>query len=262
MTHPSIRELIDACRPDQHDPQRPELAADLAPLARELENHADVAAALQRSERFDRNVRSALDDVPLPSGFAERLLAKCEAAVVTPAAVPAAIADGGMKSPRRRFLAQLSIAASLLIASLAAYPAYQFLAQTRRPVTSDELAQTAVTWFDDCGPGVQWTPVNEKILAEYPLSSALRFRPKVFRQVDESTVAYYLGSDGKRAILFVHHAKRPHPLLNNSPYSVFPVSGGISLGAWKRDNVVYVIGVTGSNRRWPVDDFVIRPHSA
>lgn len=257
-TNPTIRELIDACRPDQHDPQRPELAADLAPLARELESQPELVAAVKRSERFDRNVRSALDDVALPAGFAERLLAKCEAAVVTPAAPE----EKPRKSSRRKWLAQLSIAASLLIVSLAAYPAINTIWQARQPVTSDELAQTAVTWFDACGPGVQWIPVNEKILAEYPLSSALRFRPKVFRQVDESTVAYYLGSDGKRAILFVHQAKRPHPLLSNSPYRALPVSGGISLGAWKRDDVVYVIGVTGSNRRWPVDDFVIRPPSA
>jgi hypothetical protein len=259
-TKPTLREMIDACRPDQHDPQRPELAADLAPLARDGEQ-PEVAEAVRRSERFDRNVRTALDDVPLPPGLAERLLAKCEGAVITPAQASDEKVVG-KKSPRRKFLAQLSIAASLLIVMLAAYPAFKYIFPTRPPVTADELAQSAVSWFDDCGPGVQWTPVNEKILTKYPLSSALRFRPKVFRQVDESTVAYYLGSDGKRAILFVHLPTRPHPQLHRSPYGILPATGGVSLGAWQRDEVVYVIGVTGSERRYPVDDFVIRAKAA
>lgn len=255
MTQPSLRELIDACRPDQHDPQRPELAADLAPLARELEQ-AEVAAALQRSERFDRNVRSALDDVPLPAGFAERLLAKCDAAVVVPAEATKEQEVISRPSSRRRFLAQLSIAASLLIVSLAAYPAIQYLWQARQPVTSEELAQTAVRWFDDCGPGASWTKVDATILAQYPLDPALRFRPLVYRRVDPTTVAYNLSHGGKRALLFVHLPSRPHPTLNKYPYGVLPASGGISLGGWQRGEVVYVIGVTGSDRPRPVDEFV------
>lgn len=254
-TNPSLRELIDACRPDQHDPQRAELAADLAPLARELENNADAAAALKRSERFDRNVRSALDDVPLPAGFADRLLAKCEAAVVTPAQTTP---EGPVRqtSPRRLFLAQLSIAASLLILALAAYPAAKYVWQARQPVTADELAQTAVTWFDDCGPGAKWTPVDPAILAQYPLDPALRFRPLVYRRVNPTTVAYNLSHGGKRALVFVHLPSRPHPSLNKYPYGVLPASGGISLGGWQRGEVVYVIGVTGSDRPRPVDEFV------
>ena len=256
MTKPTLRELIDACRPGQHDPQRAELAADLAPLAREVERQPEVAEALQRSERFDRNVRSALDDVPLPAGLAERLLAKCEAAVVTPV-VPEVITAAGAKSSRRRFLAQLSIAASLLILSLAAFPAYTFLSH-RQPVLTEELAHTAVTWFDNCGPGASWSKVDATIVAQYPLDPGLRYRPLSYRQVNPNTVAYNLSTGGKRAILFVHLPSRPHPTLNKFPYGALPASGGISLGAWQRGDVVYVIGVTGSERPRPVDDFVNR----
>lgn len=250
-TNPTIRELIDACRPDQHDPQRPELAADLAPLARELESQLELVEAVKRSERFDRNVRSALDDVEVPAGFAERLLAKCEAAVVTPAQE-----EKPKKASRRKWLAQLSIAASLLIVALAAYPAITFIFNARQPVTADELAQSAVTWFDDCGPGAQWAPVNPTILAQYPLDPALRFRPLVYRQVNPTTVAYNLSHSGKRALLFVHLPARPHPTLHKFPYGALPASGGISLGAWQRSEVVYVLGVTGSERPRPVDEFV------
>lgn len=256
-TKPTLRELIDACRLDQHDPQRAELAADLAPLAREVASDSQVAAGLQRSERFDRNVRSALEDVPLPAGLAERLLAKCEAAVVPPATPPEEAV--GPRSSRRRLLAQLAIAASLLIVSLAAYPAATYIFQARRPVMPDELAQLSVEWFDSCGPGAKWESVNPAILAQYPLDTALKVRPKSFRQVDRTTVAYDLSFNGKRGLLFVHRPTRPHPKLSQYPYSGLPASGGISLGAWQRGKVVYVIGVTGSERSRPVDEFVIRP---
>jgi hypothetical protein len=250
--------LIDACRPGQHDPQRPELAAELAPLARELESRPEVAEALQRSERFDLNVRAALDDVPLPEGLTGRVLARCEAAVVTPAEPPQKITG---PSSRRRVLAQWSVAASLLVVFLAIYPAYQayqYVTHSRRPVTADELAQAAVAWFDACGPGASWSKVDAAILAQYPLDPALRFRPLVYRRVDAATVAYNLSHSGKRAILFVHLPKRPHPTLNKYPYGPLPATGGISLGAWERSQVVYVIGVTGSDRARPVDEFVSR----
>ncbi len=238
---PTIRELIDACRADQHDAQRPELAAELAPLARELQSSPELRQAAEKSERFDRSVRAELDDVAVPTGLADRLLAGCEAALV---------AEQKAKRffSRRQVIALFSAAASLLILIGGGLALREWLQQSS-PVSNDVLAMNAVAWFDQCGPTATWSPAAAPT-KEFPLSN-IKYLPKRWRYLDaerRDAVAYEMVFEGQRALLFVVRSPRPYPNLAQSPFTRLTASGGISLGAWQSGARIYVLSVHGNSR--------------
>lgn len=248
---PSIRELIDACRADRHDPQRPELP-ELAPLARELAANPQLQPVIEQAERFDRNVRAALDDVELPAGLADRLLAGCEAAVVTPAKSEESTDDAATKKwSRRQVLAMFSAAASVLIALVGGWQLMTYLKP--RPVSNDTLAQTAIAWFDLSGPQLTWQSYESAPVTQYPLARTIRYRPARWARLNNSTVVYDLTNSGTRALLFVQRTNRPHPGLK-SFMTRLSSSGGIALGAWQRTEVVYVLAVIEGEQR--IDDYL------
>jgi hypothetical protein len=258
---PTWRELIDACRPDQDDLQRSELAAELGSLARESRGDASLAAAMQQSAQFDRNVREALDDVPVPSGLMERLLARCEASVDMPVAEAAtraatraetpAVAESHESVPtsetrpatwsRRRVLAVLSLAASLLVVLIGGL-GYRAAFQKPTPVTMDQLAAKANHWFSQSGPAADWAAAKFPV-EQFPFDRSVIVPPQKWRQLDGSTVAYDLTVvGGQRALLYVERTNRPHNI-RNFPYTKLTSSGGVALGAWQRDGYVYVLVV-------------------
>jgi hypothetical protein len=253
---PTWRELIDACRPDQDDLQRSELAAELGSLARESRGNASLAAAMQQSAQFDRNVREALDDVPVPSGLMERLLARCEASVdvpaveaplpETPAVAETSVSESApeprpAKWSRRRVLAVLSLAASVLGVLIGGL-SYRFNLLDPTPVTMDQLAAKANHWFNQSGPAADWAAAKFPV-EQFPFDRAVIVPPQKWRQLDGSTVAYDLTVvGGQRALLYVERTNRPHNI-RNFPYTKLTSSGGVALGAWQRDGYVYVLVV-------------------
>jgi hypothetical protein len=260
---PTIRELLDACRVDQHDPQRPELAAELAPLARELQTSPELLQAVEKSERFDRSVRAALDDVAVPAGLADRMLAGCEAAVVMPAAAMAANEIVASRSlSRRQWIALVSTAASLLIVLAGGYETWRWVMSPPRPLSNDELAAAATSWFDLSGPQTGWQSLDKAPLAQYPLSRGLKFGPTRWARLDETTVVYELTRPGRqRALLFVKVGQRPLPGITKTfPLQRLGSSGGLALGAWQRGSVVYVLSVIEGDQR--IEDFVARQPEA
>lgn len=257
-TKPTLRELIDACRADHHDPQRPELS-ELAPLARELSANPQLQSVVEQSERFDRGVRAALDDVELPAGLADRLLAGCEAALVSPASSEEKSVDAPATKKRwsrRQVIAMFAAAASLLIVLVGGW---QFLIWTKpRPVSNDVLAQSAMQWFDQSGPASNWS-TGSAPTKDFPLDPAMVYGPVRWRQVNPSTVVYEMRHQGQRALLFVSKQTRPHPGLATSPFTGLNASGGIELGAWQRQKMVYVLAVSGGHGPRPLEVFVRRP---
>jgi len=254
---PTTRELIDACRADHHDSERAELAAELAPLARELQADPALNIALQRSEQFDRNIRSALDDVPLPAGLAERMLAGCEAALVTPASTIISADEPVFRQPglsRRRLVALVATAASLLIVVLGAFGIGRLVPQ--KTITNEELASMADKWFTQSGPAAKWmSPASAP--AQFPVDRAITVRPSKWSQLDAKTVVYDLTRQGgQRALLFVLSTNQPNTL-KGFPYTKLPVTGGLAMGAWNRGDVIYVLVVVEDGQR--IEHFVKPP---
>lgn len=246
---PTIRELLDACRADQHDAQRPELAAELAPLACELQASTELRQAAEKSERFDRSVRAALDDVSVPTGLVDRLLASCEAAHVVPATT---IEQKARRLSRRQIIALFSAAASLLILVGGGLALLDWLNKSR-PVSNDVLAMNAVTWFDQCSPAANWSP-DAAPTKEFPLAD-IKYAPRGWRYLDaerRDVVAYEIVYQGQRALLFVIKPAGSYPDIAHSPLTRLSASGGISLGAWQRGDRIYVLSVHGSARQLEV----------
>ncbi|WP_425615539.1 hypothetical protein NA78x_005461 [Anatilimnocola sp. NA78] len=249
---PTTRELMDACRVDRHDPERAELASELAPFAREVQADPALNAALQRSQQFDRNVREALDDVPLPAGLAERLLAGCEAALVTPASTIQPANEPVYQQPHwsRRRLVIGATAGSLLVVLLSVF-GIRLLPQ--KPITNEELASLADRWFTQSGPAAKWLPVASAP-AQFPVDRAITARPSKWAALDSQTVVYDLTRPGgQRALLFVRSTTQPHSL-RNFPFTKLPVTGGWAIGAWNRGDVIYVLVVVEDGQR--IEQFV------
>src|SRR5688500_322319 len=76
MDDRELLQRLDACRPGSDDFRD----AGLAPLADELAAQPASRALRARVEHLDRAIGVALDDVPLPAGLQERLLARLAAA--------------------------------------------------------------------------------------------------------------------------------------------------------------------------------------
>ncbi len=210
-----------------------------------------LTADAQRAERFDRNLRSALDDVSLPAGLTDRLLAGCEAALVTPAKTEGAKSE--IQTPRSRFsrrqmLAMLTTAASV---SVLISGGWLGLGRKPRPVTADELAQSALSWFDRSGPAANWQPLVKAPVTQFPVADAVAVRPARWLKLDSSVVVYELPSPERgrqRALLFVQRTNRPHPALKNFPSTRLTASGGLGLIAWQRGSAVYVIAVVEADQ--------------
>lgn len=70
-----LREQMDACRPQGDDLRAPEMAD----LADQIARDAGVAEIYHRSRRWDAQVASAMSDVAVPAGLADRLLTRMSA---------------------------------------------------------------------------------------------------------------------------------------------------------------------------------------
>ncbi len=153
MERSNLRESLDACRPGSADLAHSELADARA----ELDADAGLRRRVRRAEQFDRSVAGAMQDVAVPAGLQERLLAAlgsalpAESAAVDAAPRPdtAAPSDGKVDTRRR---------APMLVGSA-------FLA-----LATGLLVTLTVRWFFG---GDEWAPRSitdaavQKFAAEY-----------------------------------------------------------------------------------------------
>jgi hypothetical protein len=204
-------------------------------------------------------VRAALDDVESPAGLADRLLAGCEAALVSPASAEEKSVDAPATKKRwsrRQMIAMFSAAASLLIAIVGVWQ--YAIWRTPRPVSNDMVAQTAVQWFDQSALAADWSSGSAPT-KEFPIDPAMVYGPVRWRKVNSTTVVYEMRHQGQRALLFVSKQTRTHPDLATSPFTGLNASGGIELGAWQRQKMVYVLVVSGGHGPRSLEVFVRRP---
>ena len=154
---PTIRQQMDACRPDSDDLHLPEHAADLAELQAGLRERSEVRSQWERSQHDGRIIRGAMHDVSLPAGLEARLLAAVQAAQAQPLAgvkqavqveTPAGdhpVVSTPAKSNRRLFIRVTAglIAASVLVGVFA----FQNWTQKEHQVSKDQLASQVDEWL-------------------------------------------------------------------------------------------------------------------
>ncbi|HVC99120.1 MAG TPA: hypothetical protein VND64_35985 [Pirellulales bacterium] len=221
-------------------------------------------------EQFDRAVGRAMEQVPIPLGLAERLLATVNSANIVPSA-DGPLAEGNKLAEgsglaggnrlagergrvvRRRWLVSASMAAvAALAASVVVYP---FLA-VPSPMGYDTLINF-VGDFHDREPAAEGKPLTEvSPPAAYPFPSSVvtngltRWRP-VRKLLGRTGVAYDLtGARGRRATLYVVDlTSGSRPIADNcvptSPHNNGTFTVGRTMGAWTDGTLLYVLVVEG-----------------
>lgn len=261
--HPTIselREAIDACRPGSADLALPELAL----LAEAAERDPAVAAELARGQRFDGLVAEALDDVPVPAGLAERLLAGAassrlstavqsavEYAESSAAATAVALPAPADRSTRRSWLWRVAGAglATLAVAvvALVAGPLTWRPATPGAATTQDLLAEVDA-WMDASSAGHgAWRNMTAPVPTGFSHPSAVVVRPQQWRSfrtgAGEAAVAYDLSTTGSRATLFVVETKARYPV-GPLPFTAVPgATGGRQVAGWQSATHLYVLVV-------------------
>jgi hypothetical protein len=277
MLDSKLMEAIDACRPDSRDVDQPELAS----LAAALSHDPQVRAVYDAIQQSDGRLTSAMHDVPVPTGLADRILDRLAATVVssdatatsgTAAAIaveakvpvisgepkmPSSIeADSASRSSRRRVVAVgLGLAACLLLAAglgvlVGRQPDHSQLAVTEK----------AVGWYEQLGDG--WQPVDKApkgFSLPKGIGGTLRGWQWLAKGVAKSGVVYDLGQNPpgqvlpgqqvrgaqKGAVLFVIKATRTD-LPSSAPRTPQSTTAGFAIGAWQSGGLMYVLVVRGN----------------
>jgi hypothetical protein len=258
-----LLQRIDACRPgsdDLHD-------AGLAPLADELAESAPARALYNRVQGMDQAIGEAVQDVPLPAGLNERLLARLAAeqgeSAIEQEPPPPAVA-AGLPSPatepvsRRRWLRwSVSVAAAASIAGIAGF----YYLHTRGTLIAEKIDDESIAYYDQEEP--QPAYALETAPAGYPLSRFVyrlpgtRWRPVTgFLHRNLNGVAYDLMFRGASATLYVVPTSVAS-LPSQPPLRLGMSTGNRAAAAWQEGSLLYVLVVEGSERTY--QSFIRRP---
>lgn len=250
-----LREQIDACRADSEDLHMPELG-DLAAAAG---SDAQIARRLDRSQQFDRAVRAAVHDVPVPGDLLQKLLAETGDREQE----TGDRADAPMPARRtllsRRAVAILSTIAALLLLAIGINSFWQRPPQV---VTASELAERADDWMKQAFAVQGWNKNFATAPQEtHPIPSNVLGKPVAWRPVktkdNSQAVAYDLSRRvGQRAVLFVVHSPARYAVAAPPAFTRITASGGMTLVAWQQGERLYVLAVQEDGQR--IDDFLRR----
>lgn len=266
-TDREIQQAIDACRPGSEDLHQPELA----PLAEAILRDPGVRRRYECSLRFDAGVREAFREVPVPDGLDERLLAAIEssrvgAVVESPTCAACSPANhevraesgagGRWPSAKRRRIWSLVAGSLIAVAALAGFVLLVPFFRAAEPRPDDRLPGEILAWSD----AVVRQGWNEDLRAAQaltrPLDRAVRANSQrwcaIATAYDSQTVVYDVAPRGAElALVFcmrcpVSHSKLPQL----PPGNGFSATGGLTLGVWRRGDLVYVLVVRGGANRY------------
>jgi hypothetical protein len=259
----AIWQAIDACRPGSDDERCPELA----PLADRLAADAELAQAFAGAQRFDMLVAETLDDVPLPAGFEQRLLAALVAAQTLPTArapmdeaaavaaapssepnvapvphsvAPATVAFARARSPRRWLVGVAAVAAAVVAGAWLSWPRAELTAETL-PIAAQqwflEFDSTAAAWHNQSVPAGYTFPVRD-------LGSRRPRWAAVNTADGYQLAAYDLSLPTVTAYLFVLDGG-PEGLPTQPPTSPQRSTGAQSVAVWQAGGLTYALVVQG-----------------
>jgi len=244
-------QAIDACRPGSDD----ECAPEMAELAAELQRNPLLAQAFASAQRFDMQVAEALDDVPLPEGFEQRLLAALSlnaahttlavepAAHASPVAEPVASVPFASRSSQRRWTGvALAAAAAVVIGAWLAWP--------RTQLTAESLPVAAQQWFLDFEPATaSWQSTAITNGYTFPVNDLGARRPRwtAVRTADGYYLAAYdLSTPTVRAYLFVLDGG-PEGLPSQPPAAPQRSTGQQTVAVWQAGGLTYALVVEGDS---------------
>ena len=240
-------ELAHRGRADSADPS-------MARLHAVLDQRPHWTQLCEQSKLADQRLQTALRDVPVPQGLAERILDRL--AAQPPADVPTTThktfrqPDTVKKTNRRRWI---GVSATLLAVSLLV--AVVLCVWNSGRLSSAQLFDEAIAQFvpEQTAPGELLT----QAIPSHPFSrDILCPRDTRWRTIDDfaghRAVAYEMTTPtGRRATLFVVSCSHPITELGGlPPYHPQPVTGGITVGTWQSDGFAYALVVEGNARTY------------
>lgn len=250
---PRISALLESFRPgvdDLADPAWDELRAPLASQP-ELQRQAEGI------QKKDEVIRSAMHDVPVPAGLAERLLASLakepantvqteEAPAAEPVSLPTPPAAQSRFSRRTWFSGSIAVAAAMALA-IVLWPKGPTDSGTG---TEEDVVQLVAAWERDAWlAGQEWEPVSSAAgLSSHPIDSSDiaaqvdRVMGPVSRNEGHTVAVYKLVADsGQTARLYVARTNRKFAV-PASPQTTLPGLTGSRRGvAWQRGQHLYVV---------------------
>jgi hypothetical protein len=209
-----------------------------------------------RESRFDERIAAALDDVPVPAGLAERLLAslaaspvaaseKAEFAAESEPAITAAIPLFSPHARRRRWLTTVAACAATLLIGIASW---RLLSPAANPEA--DLPTLAMTWADQLSDA--WQPMK-LTPADFAVPTAINATPSGWQRATtvsgRQAVVFNLSRRGLRAMVFVIRMAGGQ-LPNAPPADPQLRTGGQSIGAWQSRAGVCVLVIEGDDRAY------------
>jgi hypothetical protein len=246
---------IEACRPDSEDASLPEVASALAG-----ESSVCVAGYRRSSERFDRAVTSAVRQVAVPEGLAERLLVGLAAdsaseellACPTDAEPTIDLAKDITRNNRFAWRSRRFALAGAVLATVASLLAVVFLRATREtPDTGDIQALARAFYESDEHRNALSVPPTSITL---PVSSNTVLGYRDITLFERSGEAYELdaqvrGRHVKGTLYVVPLRSLWGPKLSGLPGSPVPFgTSGMTIAAWQSGSNAYVMVVQGDER--------------
>jgi hypothetical protein len=264
MQDSEIREAIDACQSGGDDLRSPALS----PLAEVLACDPRWQTVYQRSQRCDAAIRRAVQDVPVPAGLCERLLTV--AAESTPAAVASAplVSEQAVSepldaddaslaaSPTRPPVAWRRYWKSAVVATAAAAALALMLlhrAPGPLPELNDDFSGEVIGWTEQAS---EYTWNDDLQAATLPLDSGVRAVPRrwsiLATSYDRRTLIYDLTPAGREFVyaFCIPLRGRSSELPSLPPATPFSTTGGVAIGVWQNQDIVYVLAVRGGRSRY------------
>lgn len=261
------REVIDAGSPaaDWHSPE-------LADVAAQVRDNPELNAASLRLQAIDRAVTSAIEQVPVPVGLAERLLARLRADAnappsadqLLPAEADALPRSGGLEQPagmdgpktagwrpsRRRLM---EAAALVALAAAVAILVNSWNSQPPRTWDLEAVLHEARILFDS-DESVGWHALAtasppKNFPSQVAWTAGVRWR-KTTGFMSRPVSAYELSRRGEsRAVLYVvaldPAGTPPIADVPSAPTDRPMTTLGKTAAAWKSQDRLYVLVVTG-----------------
>jgi hypothetical protein len=277
-----IREAIECCRPDSSDLGMPEMAC----LAEAIDADADLRAAHERIQQFDAHVARIFQDVPLPEGLEDRLLARLAreegpassdgvdskgmAAIVdsatddgfdeSAAARADKLAEAAQPTelpPRTMFPFALTAGVAAVLALGIGLVVYFGMGTPEEPISREEFvrqATAAVTTSLDEGdwnPDLTLAPSEREFPDEEIAGKPLGWKHTEVSSLDKRAAAYLLSERiGSEVVLLVIKSREQVVGLKpDPPRSSLPTSGQQSVGAWQSNGYLYAVVVRGPDHR-------------
>lgn len=266
-TTKTIKEAIDACRPGSDDVSLPEMSA----LAESLQDDDQVRGWYDRTQRSDLAIGGVFQDIPIPEGLSDRLVEAIQKVREEPGEESSSFVDEAVAEQsdlntaasvaipaarRKRWKPLAVVGASLAVIILACF---FLLRPDDREITIGKLHSEVSEWIVEVAPSTDWNLDLGEVPAKYiPRDPALLAIPQqwCFTETshDRRTIVYGVSRPGEKevsAYVFCIHTKgRDITLPNVLPLAPQWTTGRVSIGAWQRNGMVYILAVQGGEQQY------------